>query len=98
PLRKFMFCNPAEGGAAIVLCSAKLAKRYQPIPVIIRSATVRTRNHGSFEVFSPALMAQQVSAPTVTASKAAFEEAGVGPEDLNVIQLQDTDSGSEIIH
>lgn len=98
PLRKFMFCNPAEGGAAIVLCSAKLAKKYQADPVIIRSAAVRTRHHGSFEVFSPALMAQQVSAPTVTASKAAFEEAGVGPEDIDVIQLQDTDSGSEIIH
>jgi len=34
----------------------------------------------------------------VTAAKAAFEEAGVGPKDIDVIQLQDTDSGSEIIH
>jgi acetyl-CoA acetyltransferase len=34
----------------------------------------------------------------VTASKAAFEEAGVAPADIGVIQIQDTDSGSEIIH
>ncbi len=37
-------------------------------------------------------------APTVYASKAAYEQAGIGPEDVDVVQLQDTDSGAEIIH
>jgi acetyl-CoA C-acetyltransferase len=36
--------------------------------------------------------------PTVYASRAAFEEAGIGPEDVDVIQLQDTDAGNEMIH
>lgn len=98
PLRKYMFCNPAEGGAALVLCRAEVARRYHPKPILVRAAAVRTRHHGSFEVFTPALAAQQAPSPTVTASKAAFEEAGVGPEDIDVLQLQDTDSGSEIIH
>jgi acetyl-CoA acetyltransferase len=98
PLRQYMFCNPAEGGAALVLCRAEVAKRYQPEPIIVRAAVVRTRHHGSFEVFSPALAAQQAPSPTVTASRAAFEQAGVGPRDIDVMQLQDTDSGSEIIH
>ncbi|NMF96347.1 thiolase family protein [Aromatoleum toluolicum] len=98
PLRQYMFCNPAEGGAALVLCPAEVAKRYHPKPIIVKAAVVRTRHHGSFEVFSPALAAQQAPAPTVTASRAAFEQAGVGPRDIDVLQLQDTDSGSEIIH
>ncbi|SIR59827.1 Acetyl-CoA acetyltransferase [Aromatoleum tolulyticum] len=98
PLRQYMFCNPAEGGAALVLCPAEVAKRYHPKPIIVKAAIVRTRHHGSFEVFSPALAAQQAPAPTVTASRAAFEQAGVGPRDIDVLQLQDTDSGSEIIH
>ncbi|HJV26631.1 MAG TPA: thiolase family protein [Aromatoleum sp.] len=98
PLRQYMFCNPAEGGAALVLCPAEIAKRYHPKPIIVKAAVVRTRHHGSFEVFSPALSAQQAPAPTVTASRAAFEQAGVGPRDIDVMQLQDTDSGSEIIH
>jgi acetyl-CoA C-acetyltransferase len=98
PLRKYMFCNPAEGGAALVLCRASEARRYTDHPVIVRAAVMRTRHHGSFEVFSPGLAAKQVPAPTVTASKAAYEMAGVGPEDIDLIQLQDTDSGSEIIH
>lgn len=98
PLRKYMFCNPAEGGAALVLCRASEAHRYTDRPVLVRAAVMRTRHHGSFEVFSPALAAEMAPAPTVTASRAAYEEAGVGPEDIDVIQLQDTDSGSEIIH
>ena len=37
-------------------------------------------------------------APTVYASRAAYEVAGIGPEDVDVIQLQDTDAGAEVIH
>ena len=36
--------------------------------------------------------------PTVYAAKAAFEKACVAPEDVDVIQLQDTDAGAELIH
>src|SRR5581483_2864938 len=36
--------------------------------------------------------------PTVYASRAAFDAAGIGPSDVDVIQLQDTDAGAEIIH
>ena len=36
--------------------------------------------------------------PTVDASKAAFEQAGLGPSDIDLAQLQDTESGAEIMH
>ena len=32
------------------------------------------------------------------ASTAAYEQAGIGPEEVDVIQLQDTDAGAEVIH
>jgi acetyl-CoA acetyltransferase len=38
------------------------------------------------------------AAPTVYASRAAYEMAGIGPEDVDVIQLQDTDAGAEVMH
>ncbi len=98
PLRKFMFCNPGEGGAALVLCKSADAHRYSSKPIIVKAAALRSRYHGSFEVFSPSLVADAAQSPTVTASKAAYEAAGVGPSDIDVIQLQDTDSGSELIH
>lgn len=98
PLRKYMFCSPAEGGAALILCNANIAERYTKKPIYLKAAAVRTRHYGSFEVFSPSQAMTLADAPTVTASKSAFELAGLGPKDVDVMQLQDTDSGTEIIH
>ncbi len=98
PLTKYMFCSPAEGGVALILASEKAARRYTNRPVFLRAVSMRTRHYGSFEVFSPYLALQRAPAPTVFASKAAYEMAGVGPEDMDVIQIQDTESGAEIMH
>jgi acetyl-CoA acetyltransferase len=59
---------------------------------------VRTRPPGSFEVFASSIDVKRGPSPTVLASKAAFEAAGIGPEDIHVAQLQDTESGAEIMH
>jgi acetyl-CoA acetyltransferase len=60
--------------------------------------TQRTRRFGSFEVFSPWLSPQPWHSPSIDAAAAAFEEAGISPAEVQVAQLQDTDSGSEMIH
>ncbi len=98
PLRKYMFCSPAEGGCAMILCRADKAKQFTSNPVFLKAAVVRTRNFGSFEVFTQGQALDRADAPTVQASRAAFEMAGVGPEDIDVAQLQDTESGAEIMH
>ena len=98
PLRKYMFCSPAEGGCAMILCSAEKARQLTSNPVFLKAAVVRTRNFGSFEVFTQGQALDRADAPTVQASKAAFEMAGIGPEDIDVAQLQDTESGAEIMH
>jgi len=64
----------------------------------VRAVTVRSRVPGSFEVFSPSLTAAGGPSVTSLAAAAAFEMAGCGPEDIDVAQLQDTDSGAEIMH
>ncbi|MEL6950067.1 MAG: thiolase family protein [Pseudomonadota bacterium] len=98
PLTKFMFCSPAEGGVALVIASEKRARQMGRANVKILGAAMRTRPEGSFEVFAPSLSTTRGVAPTVLASQAAFEMAGVGPEDIDVAQLQDTESGAEIMH
>jgi acetyl-CoA C-acetyltransferase len=98
PLTKYMFCSPAEGGVALVLCRADKAKNYCAKPVYLKSAVLKSRRFGSFEVFAPSQALQQVDGPTVDASRAAFEMAAVGPRDIDVSQLQDTESGAEIMH
>jgi acetyl-CoA C-acetyltransferase len=98
PLTQYMFCNPGEGGVALVLCRSEVAHRYTSTPVYLKSATLRSRPYGSFEVFNPWLSPQRGDAPSVAAARAAFEQAGVGPEDIDVAQIQDTESGAEVMH
>ena len=98
PLTQFMFCNPGEGAVALVLARGDQARRYTERPVQIRAVSFKTRKFGSFEVFSPWLSPDRVAGPTVEAAAAAFEMAGIGPDDIDVAQLQDTESGAEIMH
>jgi acetyl-CoA acetyltransferase len=98
PLTKFMFCSPAEGAVVLILASEAKAKSLGLPAVRLRAAAVRSRPPGSFEVFSPALDIDRGLSPTNIASRAAYEMAGVGPEDVDVAQLQDTESGAEIMH
>jgi acetyl-CoA acetyltransferase len=98
PLTQYMFCSPGEGGVSLVLCRADQAHRYSSTPVYLRAATMRSRQFGSFEVFSPWQALDRAVSPTVEAAKAAFEMAGMEPGDLDVVQVQDTESGAEIMH
>lgn len=98
PLTRFMFCSPGEGGAAVVLAPSDRAGRFASRPVRIRGAVTRTRLFGSFEVFSPWLPPGELSSVSTLAAHGAFEMAGIGPEEVDVAQLQDTDSGAEIMH
>lgn len=100
PLTRYMFCSPGEGGAAIIVASESAARRSGLRPVTLLSVAARTRQFGSFEVFSPAI--QGTGAPTsvsaAAAAAAAFEMAGVTPDQIDVAQLQDTESGAEVMH
>jgi acetyl-CoA C-acetyltransferase len=98
PLTQYMFCAPDEGAAAAVLCRADLAHRYTSQPVYLRASELRTRRYGAYEVHSSWAAVEEQPAPTVFASRAAYEAAGIGPEDVDVVQLQDTDAGAEVIH
>src|SRR5262249_47435370 len=66
----------------------------------LRATATRTRRYGAYEVHTPstALSSDHVPAPTVDAANAAYEAAGIGPEDVDIAQLQDTDAGAEVIH
>jgi acetyl-CoA C-acetyltransferase len=98
PLTKYMFCSPGEGAVALVVCREEHAHRYTNTPVFISAAVMRTRLAGTFEVFGPSMSNEDVPNATSLASRAAFEIAGLGPTDIEVAQLQDTESGAEIMH
>lgn len=98
PLRKLMFCSPSEGGVALVLASDRKLRQLGATGPRIRGAAVRTREKGSFEVFATSLTVERGSSSTELASRAAYEMAAVAPGDIDVAQIQDTESGAEIMH
>jgi acetyl-CoA acetyltransferase len=98
PLTQYMFCSPGEGAVALVLCRADRARDHTDRPIFLSAVTMRSRRFGSFEVFSPWLSPDRADGPTVEAARGAFEQAGVGPEDIDVFQIQDTESGAEVMH
>lgn len=98
PLTQYMFCAPDEGAAAVIMCRADIAHRYTDKAVYVRASEIRTRTYGAYEVHATSAPLDEDVSPTVYAAKAAYEAAGIGPEDVDIAQLQDTDAGAEVIH
>ena len=98
PLTKLMFCSPAEGGVALIVASEKKARQLAGPAIRIKAISMRTRPQGSFEVFASHLDIERGGSVSAVASRAAFEAAGLGPEEIDIAQIQDTESGAEVMH
>jgi acetyl-CoA acetyltransferase len=94
PLRLWMLCSPNEGAAAVVL-------RRGDAGVRLAAAALRSHLPGSVldESTPMAGLADDaaITPPTTLAAADAYEEAAVGPEDLDVVECQDTDAGRELL-
>jgi acetyl-CoA acetyltransferase len=96
PLRLLMLCAPNEGAAAVVLS----ARPGDAPPVRVLAAALRSHLPGAvLGEHTPlsGLVDDANPTPTEMAARAAYETAGVGPEDLDVVELQDTDAAREIL-
>src|SRR5262250_1285014 len=92
PLRLLMLCAPNEGAAAVVLTARSSDTR----PVRVLAAALRSHHAGSVlgeHTPMSGVADAAVSTPTEMAARDAYEESGLGPTDLDVIELQDTDAG-----
>ena len=97
PLHLYMLCSPNEGAAALVL---RREGPDSPAASVTLAAAV-LRSHIPGPVLSEStplagLADDSVPAPTTLAATAAYEEAGVGPGDLHVVECQDTDAAREL--
>jgi acetyl-CoA acetyltransferase len=87
PLTLFMCSSIGDGGAAVFICSEEFAAKHDIRPVYIRaSSIVSAKADGSGELVA------------VRAARAAYEEAGIGPEDVHVVELHDASAPAELIH
>ena len=96
PLTQYMLCSPDEGAAAVVFAGPTwpTATSADPPAGLGRPDPPLRCLRGPQPLVAPG----RAEAPTVDAARAAYEMAGLGPTDVDVVQLQDTDAGAEIIH
>lgn len=97
PLRLLMLCAPNEGAAAAVLMHADEARR-RGITDHVKLSAVGLVSRGPDDWFVPA-PAFPVNRTSLTARAAteAYEQAGIGPDDLDLVECQDTDVASELL-
>jgi len=95
PLTLYMLCSPNEGAAAVVLRPASGA----PGEVVVAAAALRSHLPGNvLGEHTPlcGVIDDDVTSPTELAARAAYDGSGIGPDDLDVVELQDTESGREL--
>jgi acetyl-CoA acyltransferase len=90
PLTLYMCASISDGAAAAVVCAADMAKKLTdkaPIKIascVLRSGVYRLADDGRIDT-------------ATTTAEAAYEAAGVGPEDLEAIELHDAMAPAELM-
>jgi acetyl-CoA acetyltransferase len=104
PLRLLMICATSDGGAALVLSSLEFARRHGARdPVRIASVSTVTPAYPNTALDMPNFStdsAAGVALPDTpfkdSIAKRAYEQAGLGPEDVDVAEVYDLSSALEL--
>jgi acetyl-CoA acetyltransferase len=92
PLRLLHCCPNTDGAAAVLVCSADAARDISYPKVKIAASVVRS---GQFHTEYRDMTWPDITART---SQAAYAMAGLGPRDIDVVELHDAFSISELLH
>ena len=95
-MTRLMACPPTCGGAAAVVCSDAFAQRHGlDRSVRIRAQAMTTDKSSTFEAHD---MRQLVGVDmTRDAARQVYEQAGVGPRDIDVVELHDCFAHNELL-
>jgi len=96
PLTKLQCCPTSDGGAAAVLANEDFVARHglQGQAIEIAGQALTTDDESSFSGGDADLVGSQMSA---RAARAAYEQSGIGPADVQVIELHDCFATNELI-
>lgn len=96
PLTRYQCCPPTCGAAAAVLCSDDFAKKHGiSNPVYIAGQAMTTDFPSSFEEKSMIKMVGYDMAKA--AAKKVYEQTGIGPKDIQVVELHDCFTANELL-
>ena len=93
PNTLYMCCPTGDGASAAILMSAEKAKKYTTKPVWV-AASILTSD--PYQERNPTMY--DINTVTRLASKQAYETAGIGPVDLDMVELHDCFATAELVH
>jgi acetyl-CoA acetyltransferase len=102
PLRLLELCSTSDGAAAIVLCSMEYARKRQVDPVKVAAISTASPVYPDAVINVPQVSTDSTYSgePQMSFQKSvafrAYEEAGLGPEDMNCAEVYDLSSAYEL--
>jgi acetyl-CoA acetyltransferase len=103
PLRLIEICATSDGGAAVVLSSMEFARRQTSTPVTVAAISTVTPTYPQTIVEMPDIATDSAAATALpdrpfrdAIAHAAYEEAGLGPHDLDLAEVYDLSSALEL--
>lgn len=96
PLTRLQCCPPTCGAAATILCSEAFAARHAiSTDIVIAGQAMTTDRPDSFD--GENLAATVGATMSRNAANQVYERAGIGPDDLDVVELHDCFTANELL-
>jgi len=95
PLTRFQCCPPTCGAAAAVLCSEEFAKKHGISKPVYIAAQAMTTDYASS--FGDSMIKMIGYDMAVKCAEKVYEQAGVGPKDVDVVELHDCFTANEVL-
>lgn len=92
PITLLQCCPNTDGAAAVVLASAEVAEKFANDPVRIAASVLVS---GSYDADRSDITSFDLGRRAV---RQAYEQAGIDPTDVDVVELHDAFASEEIIH
>jgi benzoylsuccinyl-CoA thiolase BbsB subunit len=92
PITQLQSCPTTDGAAAVVLASLDFARRYTTRPITIAASIIRSGDY--------AFRWKDITFSDMTdkAAREAYQMAGIGPEDIDLVELHDAFAVNELQH
>ena len=91
PLTLYSCCPTGDGGAAAVLCSKDIAKRFRSDPIDVAACALSSGVYQKKKDYTTLFVTKE-------AARQAYEFSGINPEDVDVAEVHDCFSISELVH
>ncbi len=95
PLTRFQCCPPTCGAAAAIVCSDEFARKHGITnPVYVAAQSMTTDMPSSFGDSMIKMVGFDMAA---LAARQVYEKSGLGPEDVDVVELHDCFTANELL-